>query len=343
MATPGTVEQHPGALVRGLLRQRSVQVVIALWALANALAVVVARGHLPFDRPAVANKSFANQLIFANLSLVEVLFIMALAWYLTRRRQIPDMAARAPDRDRARRETFALIGYGVLAQIGGVVLGKALGWRAISFHLAGTIYGTHEHVTRTEAITWALYNFVLYAVVPYLYFRRRYSNEQLNLRSTDRRNDLLVIVVVLVVESVIEILTVSAAFFDLSARQQLIGAPLAFLLYFFGTVLPTMIFIYAILLPRYVKLTGSLVTAGILGGVSYTLVHFFDAWLRYNSAQAVLLSIIFLFFQYFGPGLVKSVLTLRTGNAWVHAVAYHAVAPHVFIDAPHVVHVFGIE
>jgi hypothetical protein len=25
-----------------------------------------------------------------------------------------------------------------------------------------------------------------------------------------------------------------------------------------------------------------------------------------------------LMFQYFGPGIIKSVLTLRTGNAWVH-------------------------
>jgi hypothetical protein len=32
-----------------------------------------------------------------------------------------------------------------------------------------------------------------------------------------------------------------------------------------------------------------------------------------------------LLFQYFGPGMVKSVLTLRTGNAWVHAIAYHTI------------------
>jgi hypothetical protein len=42
--------------------------------------------------------------------------------------------------------------------------------------------------------------------------------------------------------------------------------------------------------------------------------------------------VIFLFLQYFGPGLIKSVLTLRTGNAWVHLWAYHAVAPHVTLD-----------
>jgi hypothetical protein len=343
MIAPPTAPERPGSLVGQLLRHRSVQIVIAVWLLANVAVVVVAGGRLPFDRPAVADKPFASQLIFANLGLVEVLLLIALTWYLTRRRQIPDMAARAPGRDLARRETLGLIGYGVLVQAGGALLGTALGWRPISFHLAGTIYGTHAHITRTEAITWALYNVVLYAVVPYLFFRRRYSNEQLNLKSTDRRNDLLVIVVILVVESLVEIFTVSSAFFDMSPSQMLIGGPLAFVLYFAGTVLPTMVFIYAILLPRYLKLTGSAVAAAILGGVTYTLVHFLDAWLVYTSASAVLLSMIFLFFQYFGPGVIKSVLTLRTGNAWVHAIAYHSVAPHVFVDAPHVVHVFGVR
>jgi hypothetical protein len=27
-----------------------------------------------------------------------------------------------------------------------------------------------------------------------------------------------------------------------------------------------------------------------------------------------------------GPGMIKTVLTLRTGNAWVHVWAYHALA-----------------
>jgi len=35
-------------------------------------------------------------------------------------------------------------------------------------------------------------------------------------------------------------------------------------------------------------------------------------------------------------------LTLRTGNAWVHALSYHAVAPHVIVDTPLMVKIFGI-
>lgn len=55
------------------------------------------------------------------------------------------------------------------------------------------------------------------------------------------------------------------------------------------------------------------------------------------------LSVIFLMFQYFGPGMIKSFLTLRTGNAWVHVWAYHAIAPHVTVDTTNIVNVFRIS
>ncbi|MFD3163113.1 hypothetical protein [Herpetosiphon sp. NSE202] len=41
--------------------------------------------------------------------------------------------------------------------------------------------------------------------------------------------------------------------------------------------------------------------------------------------------------------MIKTVLTLRTGNAWVHAWGYHAIAPHVIIDTPHIITSFGIR
>ena len=40
--------------------------------------------------------------------------------------------------------------------------------------------------------------------------------------------------------------------------------------------------------------------------------------------------------------MVKSLITLRTGNASVHTIAYHVVAPHVIVDTPLVVRGFGI-
>ena len=46
-----------------------------------------------------------------------------------------------------------------------------------------------RNIWRAEAISWAGYNLVVFAVLPLLYFRRRYSAEMLNLRSSDRRAD----------------------------------------------------------------------------------------------------------------------------------------------------------
>jgi hypothetical protein len=33
---------------------------------------------------------------------------------------------------------------------------------------------------------------------------------------------------------------------------------------------------------------------------------------------------------------------VRTGNAWVHLWAYHAIAPHTLIDTPLIVRIFRI-
>ena len=155
--------------------------------------------------------------------------------------------------------------------------------------------------TPAEVTAWAGYNVVVYALAPLLYFRRRYSPTELNLRSTDRRNDLLVIVVILAIEAVVELVGLSSAIFGLSGRQVLLGAPLTFAVYLVGTVLPTMVFIQCILVPRYLRLTGSTATTVILGGVTYTLLHCFDGWLAYTTPSAVALSVIVLFLQYFGP------------------------------------------
>ena len=122
----------------------------------------------------------------------------------------------------------------------------------------------------------------------------------------------------------------------------LLGAPLSFAVFFIGTVLPTMVLIYAILLPRYLKLTGSPISAVLLGGLTYAAMHIVEGWSAFDSPRDTVLSLIFVLLQYFGPGMIKSVLTLRTGNAWVHALSYHAVAPHVIVDTPLVERIFAI-
>lgn len=342
MGTTMTTDRLGVALGR-VLRQPLTWIAVLLWVAGTALAWWLAGGFLPFDIPSQANAPFAARMMQPTLGLIEVFVLMAIAFQLTRRRQIPDMAARAPDRAVAARETGLLIGYAMLAQASGWVVGPAFGYRPFSFHIAGTLVGCSTLPSPGEIQLWAAYNFLMFAVLPYLWFRRRYSAEQLNMKSSNVGNDLLVIVVIGAVESAVEFAALSTDFFRLTPHQMLVGGAATFFYYFVGTVLPTMILIYAILLPRYLKLTGSVVATVLLGGLTYAAMHLVEGWSSFTTPRYAALSILFVFFQYLGPGMIKSVLTLRTGNAWVHAIGYHAVAPHLIIDTPMFVKVLGIR
>jgi hypothetical protein len=224
----------------------------------------LARGSLPFDRPAVAHLPFASQMAVPTFTLIEIFVLMVLTFLLTRQRVIPDMAARAPDRRVAWRETMLVLGYAGLGQVGGWIIAPALGYHPFSFHVAGTVFGHTMTPAPAEVWIWALYNFLVFAVAPYIYFRRRYTDTALNLCSTNRRNDARLILIVLAIESAFE-LTAFHDILGLSPRQLLLGVPLSFGIFFIGTVLPTMVLIYAILLPRYLKLTGSAISTVLLG------------------------------------------------------------------------------
>lgn len=330
------------SVLRAVVNHRGVRIAVASWVVGYLVVLWLAHGSLPFDRPAVDHLPFAVQLAQPVIGMIEIFALMVLAFLLTRKRFIPDIAARAPERRVALRETVLVLAYAAVGQIGAWIVGPVLGSRPFSFHLAGTLYGTTLTQTPTDVSIWASYNFLVFAVAPYIYFRRRYTNTDLNLRSVDRRNDMLLILIVLVIESTFEV-TVFNGILRLSARQVLLGAPLSFAIFFIGTVLPTMVLIYAILLPRYLKLTGSGISTVLLGGLTYAAMHLVEGWSTFGSPQYTALSLLFVLFSYFGPGMIKSVLTLRTGNAWVHALGYHAVAPHVVVDTPLVVRIFGIR
>jgi hypothetical protein len=328
--------------IQAIVRHRGVQFAAGLWVVGYVIVVFLAGGHLPFDRPAISQLPFALQMAAPSVTLIEVFVLMVLVFLLTKRRFIADMGARAPQRGVALRETLLLLSYAALGEVGGWILGPMLGYRPFSFHIAGTVFGCSVAPGRGEVWTWALYNFVVFALLPYLYFRQRYTNGELNLRSTSRRCDAALILVVLTVESAFELMAFHDTLFHLSTRQIWLGAPLTFLLFFIGTVLPTMVLIYSILLPRYLKLTGSAISTVLLGGLTYAAMHIVEGWSTFSSPANATLSLIFVLLQYFGPGMIKSVLTLRTGNAWVHALSYHIFAPHVLIDTPLVVKTFGI-
>jgi hypothetical protein len=81
----------------------------------------------------------------------------------------------------------------------------------------------------------------------------------------------------------------------------------------------------------------------LLGAVSYAALHVTEYWTVYNSFSNGVLSVVFVLLTFFWPGLIKSFLTVRTSNAWVHLWAYHAIAPHVTSDTPNIVQFFSIK
>ena len=328
----------------GLLQQRSVQITILVWVVALVLAYLLGKDGLPFDRPLVEGSPFGVQVGFVLFGSLALPFIyMGLTYFITRNRVIPDMASRAPDSALALKELAYLILYGLAVFALGQVIGRlVIGGEGFGMHLHGAIYGATRGVGTAEVIGWAAYNFVGYAVIPYLVFRiRGYSDEALSLKSSNLKNDVILVLVVLGIGGAIDL--TASDIFSLSGTQILVGLPLTLVIHLLGTSLPVMVFIYAILLPRYLKLSGSVTTTVILGGLTYAAPHIFESWTLYNSLTNSVLSLIFVFIQFFGPGMIKSYLTLRTGNAWVHVWAYHSLSPHLTFDLSHIVRVFNIK
>jgi hypothetical protein len=231
--------------------------------------------------------------------------------------------------------------YGAVVLFAGRILGQHYFGEGIALHLNGCLFGA-THVQSPAAVyTWAAYNGIFLALLPYLIFRwRGYSRQALNLRSANWKNDTLIIAVVMLIGCAYEL--AGPNIFQLTPHQQLVGGALSFALHLCGTDLPIMIFIYAILLPRYARLFSPPV-AFLAGAVSYPLMHVFESWTRYDSPYHAAVSVIFVLLTFFPAGVMKSFLTFRTGNAWVHMWAFHAITPHVMVDTRLVVHDFNIR
>jgi hypothetical protein len=139
-----------------------------------------------------------------------------------------------------------------------------------------------------EVLTWAAYNGILLALVPYVVFRLRgYPNAALSLKSSNLKNDVLIIVIILALGCALDF--TGNSILQLEPHQQLVGRA------------------------------------------------------QYGSVARGAASLMLVFLTFFPPGLMKSFLTIRTGNAWVHLWAYHAISPHVTIDTRLIVHDFNIK
>ena len=317
--------------IKWVVRQRAFYVAILLWLLLCAVGLLASR-RLP---------SYKGLVIGSSKYLVLVVLMFGLVALLTRKRPVIDLAQRAPESSIARRETLALWAYVAIVMVAGRLIGQHVFGEGIALHLNGSLVGATRVQSPMEVYTWATYNGILFALVPYIAFRLRgYSNQQLNLKSSNLKSDVLVIVVVLAFSAGIDML--GPNIFQLTPHQQLVGGLMSFWLHLFGTDLPIMIVLYSILLPRYFKLFSPM-TAYLLGAVSYPTMHIFESGTRYDSLAAAAMSLTFVYLLFIPAGLMKSFLTWRTGNAWVHVWAYHAISPHVTVDTRLIVSDFKIK
>ena len=145
-ATPPSL----GSVLRAVVSHRGVQIAVASWVVGYLVVLRLAHGSLPFDRPAVAQLPFASQMAAPTIGMIEIFALMVLVFLLTRKRVIPDMAARAPEGRIALRETVLVLAYAALGQVGGWIVGPTLGFHPFSFHLYGTLYGTTLTQTPTS-------------------------------------------------------------------------------------------------------------------------------------------------------------------------------------------------
>ena len=327
-----------------LLSERSVRITLVAWILAVLIGYLLSADGVPFDRPRLIETPVIVQTVVIPLLIVPIylLTFMGLTYFITRKRAKADLFNRAPEKMIARKEVISVLIYGFVMLIVGQIIGRIFWSEGIGAHLHGAIFGSTRHVTPGEVYSWSVYNFVAFAVIPYMIFRRRgYDNEGLSLKSSNVKNDTVLILVLLAVGVQLDL--VGSEMLGLTSSQALVGLPLTFVTHLFGTALPVMIFLYCILLPRYFRLSGSIVTTTILGGLTYAALHIFEYWTIYDTLTNSVLSIAFVFLQFLGPGMIKSFLTLRTGNAWVHVWAYHAISPHISFDTPNVVKYFNLK
>lgn len=325
-----------------IAQQRSFWVALGLWIAIGVGTVVLCGGTMPLPIGPQPGKPLA-MVLFSWIALIFLLLEAWLVAFIARRRPMPDLAARVPvERSVALRETLGLWIYGAIVLLVGRFAGLHYFGGPIAMHLNGSLVGATRVQSPAEVYTWAAYNGILLALVPYLVFRLRgYSNEQMSLRSSNLKNDAMVIAAVLGIGCFVDF-ALGANFLRLTYHQQIMGGLLTFILHIFGTDLPVMIFIYAILMPRYAKLASPM-TAFLLGAASYPAIHVFEAWTMYDSPAHAALSVMVVFLFFFPPGVMKSFLTLRTGNAWVHVWGFHAISPHVTVDTRLIVSDFNIR
>ena len=326
--------------IRTLINDKTTRLAILLW-IAGIVLVIFLSDNIPFDRPIIEDTSTLTNVLIAQGILFYGILLIFVAYLLTRKRTYVNVEERFPDAKirQVKNETLGLIIWGALA------LGLGKGVFDLGLHLHGSIFGVQDQysIDTQEIFTWVTYNFTMFALIPYVAFRYLgYSNYQFFLVSQNRKNDLLIILAYLAIQLPIDFLYTNFALVEYSADQLAIAIPFYFFIHFFGTALPIMIYLQSLLLPRIYLLSKSYIQTIMFSGLAYASLHLFEYWTNYQTLKTAIISVVFVFLQFFGPGLVKGYLTMRTGNAWVHVWAYHVITPHLSSDTPHLIDLLDI-
>lgn len=229
-------------------------------------------------------------------------------------------------------EALALVAY-MLVMMG---IGSLLGVRTHIAFVAldeGTrfIWGQQ---TPGSVLLWVGYNFIVYAVVPFLvFFRLRgYSLASMLLRVPKPR----VWVPFAVIAGLLGFLPVVSPDYwttPLSAHLLTLG------LMTVGTIIPVMILTQSLIAPRLAMVSRSWVTGAVLAGLVYALFNANEFFLQWGSPSETLLSLAWVVQVAFW-GVVKGLVTLSTGSAWLHIFVTHTI--HL-AEAPAVARVFGLK
>jgi hypothetical protein len=154
-----------GSKVSYLIRQRSFQIALVLWVFISLTAVALCHGTMPL--PIGPHPGLPSAMvIFSSIALVFLVLEIGLVALITRRRPIPDLAERAPERGVALRETLLLWIYGVVVLLAARVIGLHFFGEGIALHLNGSLVGATRLQSPREVYTWAAYNGIFFALIP---------------------------------------------------------------------------------------------------------------------------------------------------------------------------------
>ncbi|MEM9203136.1 MAG: hypothetical protein AAGC53_15875 [Actinomycetota bacterium] len=324
----GTVADPPkvnlGDAMRALWANGPVKLAVATVVVGYAIYAVVAPQVDALE--GTVGESFVEE--FTRIPAFVILAWMIFA--LTRTRALPNFAERAPDTERARFELLVVIAYAAAAMV-------VLGFLGITYHPQEN----DPALSRSDLVWWAIVNPIVYGLIPYLWLRARgNSDRDLGLRGNNWRLDWKVLVVIGGIDMVLAITL--RDYLDLEPGQMVTGSLLTLLLYGLGAGIPVVVLTQAVIAPRVYALTGSYISAGVACTAAYALFSMTDQGLIYDSAGHAVMAFLFISVVNFGPGLVKAMLTIRTGNAWAHFLAYHVVSFHIWGDAALIVEVFEL-